>query len=149
MSSNSFADTVDVTLRPSMRAFTLLFGVHVVAIALVPFAMQPGPVMWALLVLFCMSWLGLRRHPVFGFGNKALVRLVWHVDGGWRVYDGSGRAYDAQLMGSSYIHSSLLVLNYRLGSGGRRARAVLGDDCDAELLRRLRARLMLLKDTHS
>jgi hypothetical protein len=59
------------------------------------------------------------------------------------VHDGSTAAPEAELLGSSLVHDRLLVLNFRLKSGGRRSRALLGDDADAELLRRLRARLAL------
>jgi hypothetical protein len=59
------------------------------------------------------------------------------------VHDGSTAAPEAELLGSCLVHDRLLVLNFRLKSGGRRSRALLGDDADAELLRRLRARLAL------
>ncbi|TXH06400.1 MAG: hypothetical protein E6R07_01025 [Nevskiaceae bacterium] len=152
MSSNSFAGTVDLTLRPSMRAFKGLFWLHVLPIALLPFAMEPGPAMWLLLVLFGASWLGLRRHPVFGFGPRALNRLLWHGDNAtepaagaaWVVYDAAG-AHEAELLGSSTVHPRILILNFRLKTGGRRSRVLLGDEADPELLRRLRARLLLLR----
>lgn len=153
MSSNSFVDTVDLTLRPSVRALQWLFWLHVVPIALLPFALQPGPILWVMLGLFALSWIGLRRHPLFGFGPKALTRLVLHVDnpgatdygGVWSVYGARGQQASATLLGSSYLHPRLLVLNFLLTTGERRSRAILGDEADPELLRRLRARLLLAR----
>jgi toxin CptA len=145
MSSNSFAATVDLTPRPSLRAFKLLFWLHVIPIALLPIAMQPGSMMWLLLALFAASWFSLRRHPVFGFGPKALTRLIWHAEGSWTLTDAGGN-FDAELLGSSFVHSALLVLNFQLMKGGRRTRVMLGDEIDADLMRRLRARLSVFKE---
>lgn len=144
MSSNNFASTIDLTPGPSMRAFKLLFWLHVIPIAILPFAMKEGPVMLGLLGLIALSWFGLRRHPVFGFGPKALVRLTWHAEGGWTVHDKLGE-YPAELQGNSYVHNALLVLNFRLKNGGRRTRVLVGDEIDAEQMRQLRARLSVFK----
>jgi toxin CptA len=141
MSSSSFASTVDLTLRPSMRALQALFWLHLGLIALLPFALQPGPVLWVLLALFGASWFGLRRHPALGFGPKGLVRLVWHAEGHWTLHDGAGRQFEASLKGHSYVHPALSVLNFQLKPGGSRSRVLMGDEAEAEPMRRLRARL--------
>ncbi|MGH8461214.1 MAG: protein YgfX [Stenotrophobium sp.] len=146
-SPNGFSATLDLAPKASMRAFSLIFGLHVAVLVLVPFAMQPGLMMAAVLGLIGLSWLGLRRHPVFGFGDKAIVRLVWHAEGGWTLHDAVGRHSEATLLGNSYVHARLLVLNFRLKSGRRRTRILLGDELDGELLRRLRARLLVEKPT--
>lgn len=140
MSSHSFASTIDLSPGPSMRAFKLLFWLHAVPIAILPFAMQQGPMMLGLLALFGLSWFSLRRHAVFGFGPKALIRLVWHAEGEWAVYDKAGE-HPAELQGNSYVHNALLVLNFRLKDGTRRTRVLMGDEIDAEQMRQLRARL--------
>jgi toxin CptA len=147
MSSNSFVSTVDLTPRPSMRAIKLLFWLHVILIALLLFAMQPEPMMWALLGLLALSWLGLRWHPVFGLGRKAITRMIWHAEGGWTLRDAAGGDSAAELLGSSFVHPVLLVLNFRLKQGGRRTRVLLGDELDPELMRRLRARLSVFRET--
>lgn len=144
MSLNNFASTIDLAPGPSMRAFKLLFWLHVVPIAILPFAMQQGPVMLGLLALIALSWFSLRRHPVFGFGPKALTRLTWHAEGGWTVHDKAGD-YPAELQGNSYVHNALLVLNFRLQNGSRRTRVLMGDEIDAEQMRQLRARLSVFK----
>lgn len=145
MSSNSSVPTaeapaLDVPLKHSVLALKLIFLLHVGPVVLLPLAMPPGTPMLVILGLFMLSWLALRRHPVFGFGPKALTRLTWHGDGHWTLHDERG-SYEAELLPSSTVHPKLLVLNFKIRDGARRTRAVLGDEADAELLRRLRARL--------
>jgi toxin CptA len=144
MSSNNFASTIDLAPGPSMRAFKLLFWLHAVPIAILPFAMKQGPAMLGLLALIALSWFSLRRHAVFGFGPKALTRLTWHAEGGWTLHDKAGE-YPAELQGNSFVHTALLVLNFRLKDGGRRTRVLMGDEIDAEQMRQLRARLSVFK----
>lgn len=145
MSSNNSASTaetpaLDLQLGHSVLALKLIFLLHVGPVVLLPFAMQQGTPMLVILAGFMLSWLALRRHPVFGFGAKALTRLTWHGDGHWTLHDSLG-SYEADLLPSSIIHPKLLVLNFKLKDGARRARAVLGDEAEAEPLRRLRVRL--------
>ena len=143
MSSPAFDATIELAPRPSVRALTLLFWLHVAILALLLVAVRPGPGMAALAAIVALSWVMTRRHPVFGFGPNALSRLTWHAGGQWSVHDTRGARWDAELLGSSLVHDRLLVLNFRLQDGARRTRALLGDEPDAELLRRLRARLRL------
>lgn len=141
MSSGSFAATIDLALAPSLRAFRWIFVVHVALVALLPLTMEPGMAMAALAAAFAVSWFWLRRHPAFGFGKKAIVRIIWHTEGGWNLQDAAGVRSDAELLGNSYVHPRLLVLNFRLRQGGKRTRVLTGDEADADGLRRLRARL--------
>lgn len=159
MSSSNSASIADpaLDLQPkySVLAFKLMFLLHVGPVLLLPFAMQQGPAMLAILGLFMLSWLMLRRHAVFGYGPKALTRLVWHPEAGipqqdsqssavghWTLHDSHG-SYEAELLPSTYVHPRLLVLNFKLKNGQRRTRALLGDELDVDSLRRLRARLLV------
>ncbi|MDP3856326.1 MAG: hypothetical protein Q8Q73_01045 [Stagnimonas sp.] len=137
----SFETTVDVRLQPSLRLLKWVSTLHILPLATLPFAMQPGPAMWALIAGFGGSWLWLRRHPALGFGNQALLRLTWNADGSWTVSDARGQPQAATLQDDSLRHARLLVLRFRLASGGTRTRLIAGDEADPELLRRLRARL--------
>ena len=143
MSSPPFDATIDLALRPSLRALTWLLWLHTGALVLALFALPQGPAMAGFAVAVALSWLWTRRHPAFGHGPRALQRLTWHAEGSWLVHDASGAKHEAELLGSSLVHDHLLVLNFALKAGGRRSRALLGDEADAELLRRLRARLAL------
>lgn len=143
MSSPPFDATIDLALRPSLRALTGLFWIHTAVLVLALAALPSGPGMAGMAVAVALSWLWTRRHPAFGHGPRALARLTWHADGSWRIHDTAGASFDAELLGSSLVHTHLLVLNFRLKSDGRRTRALLGDETDADSLRRLRARLAL------
>jgi toxin CptA len=136
----SFAATIDLAPRPSMRALQILFVLHALPLALVVIALPPGLPLIGVAFAIGASWLWLRRHPAFGFGPRALSRLTWHDGGGWTLHDAAG-AHAAQLLGDSLVRAPLLVLNFRLDRGGRRSRVLLGDELAPELLQRLRARL--------
>lgn len=146
---NEFGMSVDLPLRPSLRALKWLFALHAAALVLMLFAMQPGRPMLILAAAFAGSWVWLRRHPAFGFGPRALTRLTWHAESTWTLHDAGGARVEAELLGNSYVHPALLVLNFSLKSGGRRTRALFGDEADEELLRRLRARLSTAEPTES
>lgn len=137
----SFETTVDVSLRPSLKLLKWLSTLHVLPLALIPFAMQPGLPMALLIAALALSWFSLRRHAVFGFGRRALRRLVWQADGRWSVYEAADRPLSAELETGSLRHPRLLLLRFRLEGGGHRTRLIGGDEADPELLRRLRARL--------
>jgi toxin CptA len=145
MSSTPFDATLDLAPRPSVRALTLLFWLHAGVLMLLLVAVPAGVALAGASALVALSWFWLRRHPVFGFGPRALTRLTWHAAGGWTLHEAKGAQHDAELHGSSLVHDALLVLNFRLKAGGRRTRALLGDELDEEQLRRLRARLNLEK----
>jgi toxin CptA len=137
----SFETTVDVSLRPSLRLLKWLSTLHVLPLALIPFAMSPGLPMALLIGALALSWFTLRRHAAFGFGRRALRRLVWNADGRWTVYELADRPLTAELAAGGLRHPQLLLLRFRLDGGGHRTRLIGGDEADPELLRRLRARL--------
>lgn len=137
--------TIDLAPQRSLRALSFLFWLHVGILVLAMVALRTGPVLAALALAMAGSWFWTRRHPVFGYGRRALTRLTWHAAGGWTLHDASGAQFEAELLGSSLVHDALLVLNFRLKDGGRRSRALLGDEIDAESLRRLRARLRMAR----
>ena len=137
----SSATTVELRLVPSLKALKIISTLHIVPLAALPFAMEPGPVMWALIAAFGGSWFWLRRHPAFGFGKTALVRLTWHADDSWTLQEASGAQHTATLRSDSTRHPQGLILRYVLKGGGVRTRVIAGDEADGESLRRLRARL--------
>lgn len=141
MSSSPFDATIELAPHASLRALTILFWLHAAALGAMVYALRSGPVLAVLAGLVALSWVWTRRHPVFGFGPRALTRLTWHAAGGWTLHDSAGGTFEADLDRNSLVHERLLVLNFRVKAGGTRSRALLGDELDAETLRRLRARL--------
>lgn len=143
MSSDSFDATIDLAPRASLRALTLLLLLHGSVGMLLLLAQPPAALMWLGVAAVALSWLRLRRHAAFGFGPRSLTRLTWHAGGDWTLHDAAGKSYDAKLEGNSLVLPGLLVLNFHLADGARRSRALLGDELEPELLKRLRARLKL------
>lgn len=141
----SSAPIVELQLKPSLKLLKVVSTLHILPLAVLPFAMQPGPAMWLLIAAFAGSWFWLRRHPAFGYGPRALVRLTWHADDSWTLHESGGVQHSAQLKGDSSRHPQWLVLRYALKGGGTRTRLIAGDETDAESLRRLKARLSVWK----
>lgn len=143
MSSSNFDATIDLALRPSVKALQLLFFAHVIPLVLLPLAMAQGPGLLVAAGVMLASWIALRRHPVFGYGPRALSRLTWHADGRWTLHPAAGPPLEARLRGDSHVWPALIVLRFAPEGGGVRTRAILGDELPAPLLARLRARLSL------
>jgi toxin CptA len=144
MSSPGFSATIELRPRPSLRAVQWLLALHVLAIALVFLAEPPKWIGLGFAAALFASWQLTRRAPAAGYGPKALTRLIWHADSTtWTIETASGSSEDAELLGSSLVQPWLIVLRFRLKKSGRRSsRALLGDELDAELLQRLRRRLL-------
>ncbi|MDB5976744.1 MAG: hypothetical protein JWR07_3504 [Nevskia sp.] len=146
MSSSGFSTSLDLSPRPSVRAVAWLSALHMAAIVLVVLSAPPKWVGLGLSLLFMVSWFSLRRHPVFGYGPRALIHLIWHAEGGWTVESARGRD-DAELLDGSVVQSWIMVLNFRLKQGGKRTRVLVGDELNADQMRRLRARLLNTQTT--
>ena len=147
MSSSGFSTSLDLSPRPSVRAVMGLSALHMAAVALVVLSGPPKWVGLGLALLFLLSWFSLRRHAAFGYGPRALTRLICHAEGDWTVESARGGRQDAELLSGSTVQSWITVLNFRLKQGGRRTRVLLGDELDAGQLRRLRARLLNTSST--
>lgn len=80
---SGFDATLDLPLKPSLRALRAVFILHVICLVLLPLSMQPGWPMIVLVALFGVSWFALRHSAVLGFNSKAITRVIWHADGGW------------------------------------------------------------------
>ncbi len=143
MSSPAFNATLELRLVPSVRAVRCVFVLHAAAISLMFLAQPPKLVGLALALLLLVSWQRLRRSAIAGYGPKALTHLIWHADSAaWAIETSSGEREEAELLGSSVVWPLLIVLNFAPRNGKRVTRALLGDEADAEAMRRLRARLL-------
>ncbi len=139
--STAAVATLDLSLLPSVRLLKIASTLHIVPLALLPFAMQPGLPMGVLAAAFAASWFSLRRNSALGFGAKALTRITLAGEGA-TVHDQAGRQHAATLLGEqSILTSQLILLRFQLQNGGTRTRAIGGDELAPDLLRRLRVRL--------
>ena len=98
-----------------------------------PFLMVHLPIM--LLAASIGVWLFYVQHQFEG--------AFWARKEDWTLHEASGATLEAELLDSSLVHPALLVLNFRIRDDGVRSRALLGDELEPEMFRRLRARLAL------
>jgi hypothetical protein len=94
---------------------------------------------------------GIAR-SLIGFGyhqgsrrSRGFIARIELLDGRWRLETGDGAEYWGRLTGG-YAHPLLVILNFRLESGGRRSVTLLPDAADPDALRRLRVWLRTSQD---
>ena len=143
MSSNRFDVTLRIEPRPSRWLATLLLLTHGGAMAVIPPLALPVAVQLGLCAGIVVSLVRtLPTHALLRSG-RAVVQLVWDADGHWTVARADGTVWDAELLPFSYVHTHLVVLNFRMGSPWRRRSVILtSDSVDPPTFRRLRARLL-------
>lgn len=135
-----------------------------------PLRIRPGASRWlaafllathaGVLVLICLLPLGVLPRSallvavLLGFvhavGAQVVHRLpwslreaVWQADGTWLLTLVSGRELTGQILPTTYVSTTLVVLAFRCGRLRTCALVLLPDSLDADLLRRLRVRLRL------
>ncbi|MES0873589.1 protein YgfX [Sinimarinibacterium thermocellulolyticum] len=131
--------TIDLSLRPSMRALRAVFVLHLCCLGLLVWAQPPTLPLLVFAAAVAGSWLWVRRHPALGFGPRALVRLVAHADGGFSLYQADGTRRQGRLLDDAIVRGPWLVLRFAADDGARSVRLIGGDELSADNLRRLRA----------
>jgi hypothetical protein len=128
--------------RPSRWLGGFVTATHVAAAAAALALPLSGPLRGALLLAIgtSLGWLLWTR--VLARAPWSIREAVWDEQG-WRLTRADGRVREARLAPSTYVGVRLVILNLRIGRFGRRALVLTADAVDAELLRRLRARLRL------
>ena len=108
----------------------LLAGIAVV-ISTVPFWAKAGLLAGIVLALVRFGW-------QYGYRpGRGFISHIELLDGRWRIETGDGTSRHAWLTGG-YAHPGIVILNFRLETGGRRSLTLLPDAADAETLRWLR-----------
>jgi len=143
MSSNSFDATIDLQPAPSARALRGLLWLHMAALLLMLLIMPQGYSSMLAAALMGLSWWQLRRHPVFGYGPRALARLTWHADGHWSLWGASGWRREAQLRPDSRRFAGCLILRFEDADRRTFTRILVGGELPEAQMRRLWARLRL------
>ncbi|TPW18238.1 MAG: hypothetical protein FD130_345, partial [Halothiobacillaceae bacterium] len=76
-----------------------------------------------------------------------ITTLIWCSDGQWQLLRPEHEPLPATLLGDSYLHRHLIILNFVLDRPWRRRTVILWpDSLDAALLHRLRVQLRLLAE---
>ena len=139
VSSRKYATPLRLEVGASTRVRIAVVVIHAGVLWVIPHLTAVTFFSKLLLVLavagiFMLTW--SRRGEL----NGRKVSLLLGCDGQWHWCDGEDDI-PVHLQGSSYVNSSLVILNFRTLQGDRHFSIVLpGDNCDREDLRRLRVR---------
>ena len=139
MSSRKYAVPLRLEVGASTRFRIAVVVIHAGVLWVIPLLTTITFYLKLLLALlvagnFILTW---RRRCEL---NGQKVSLLLGCDGQWHWRDGDDNI-PVYLLGSSYVTSCLVILNFRTLHGSRRYSIVLpGDNCDREELRRLRVR---------
>ena len=134
---------VQLWIRPGLSRRLGLFALTIHTLALVVALFLP--LGWsyrlclALLILASLVY-SLRVH-VWRNVPSAIREAHWSAEGKWILTLGSGKRIKARLLPSSYVHSGLVLLNFRIGHWYSRSLVLLPDSVDPGLLRQVRVRL--------
>ncbi len=142
MSLSGYAPTLCLERRPSLTLAGMLLVLHGTAVGVVWVLELP---VWAQIALT----LGIGSSLLYALTEQALLRsrravkrLVWEKTGDWTL-ERDGAQLRAHLLGSSFVHPRLVILNFNL-SGQRTCSVVIPwDGVDSQTFRRLRVRLGL------
>ena len=128
--------SLHLELRPSRHLLVIGGAAHGLAAVAVVIASLP---LWAKAGFIVGTILSL-RHFVTRYGNRhgrGFIRRIELLDGRWRLETGDGTQHRARFDGG-YAHPQLVIVNFRLDNGQRRALTLLPDAADTDALRALR-----------
>ena len=129
------ATAIAFDYRPSRWLLAAIMVIAALALASIAFSGAPA---WAKIGL-CILAGGWAGFAATRFLRLAIARAAWQPGGHWRVTDGDGNEYVAELH-RAVARGAWIVLNLR--HGDKRVTLILGpDNCDADTRRRLRVRL--------
>ena len=140
--SHESAAPLRIEAGPSRRLAVFLVTAHAAALLvclLLPLALQ-----WRLLlaVAIAASLVDTLRTHAWRVSPRAVVAADVLPGRPWVLHRHNGTEVPARLLGSSFVHPRLLVLNFRSGRFMRCNLVLAEDAADADLLRQLRVRLM-------
>ena len=145
MSSSRFAEPLLIEIGRSRLLIGILLLGHVGAAGMGVFVPTPPVFRLILVVLLALSlYYSLARYA-FLSQPGAIVRLYLGAGNQWQACQRDGNRYEVRPLSSSFIHPLLVILNLKIaGNILPRSVILLPDAVSAVLLRRLRARLMLI-----
>ena len=138
---------LEIEPRPSRILLVGGIGAHLLSGGAVVVADLPWWVQAGFVAGIALSLLGFGYRHGSRRGRGFIARIEPR-DGRWRLKTGAGAEYWARLT-DGYAHPLLVVLNFRLESGGRRSVTLVPDAVDGEALRRLRVWLRTSRDTEA
>jgi len=147
MSSNTYAAPLALEIAPSVPFALVLACVHGGALGVL--ALLPVPdVFIAVLTIIVVAHAvyAIRRHALLR-AAKSVVRVLWDVQGEWKLTCRDGSTFYARLLPGSYRHPLLTVLNFKVSHWRRTSVVILPKRVDADGFRQLRVRMMLVSNS--
>ena len=141
-SSQRFAVPFRFGLRGSLILAGLLSIVYGAAIVVTANLALPI-VIKVIAVVMVLAWLihQLRRHVLFK-GRRAVSTMIWEGGDQWQLISPAGMSREARLLGNSFAHPWLVVLNFRVeGESRLRSVVMMIDSTDSTAFRRLLMRM--------
>ena len=143
MSSRSFEKVLHLNIRRSRTLTVLLLGLHLLAFASVMISIPvEQPLFWFLVALVCLSAAYYFQKYILLQHPKSVVSVTQTTQKDWSVQLFQGDRLDAQLLGNSFKHPLLVVLNFRTCLG-KVSVPLFPDALDNDLHRQCRCRLTL------
>lgn len=142
MSSTAYALPLRVPLKPSRRFSVVIWLAHGFAAVSVLAAALALAIKLSLLSLIAVS-LCYYCKRYGGAGSLWPQYLLLKDEGKLQLHYADGSGIQARLLGDTYVHPWLVVLNVRLASGKRLALPLLTDSVSPDQHRQLRVYLHL------
>lgn len=137
-----------LTLKPafSLQLLAFIVGLHAIAIIFV-LLLMPITLIYTLclITMVVVSGLYAYRLHIQKSLQHSVEQVMLSVDNQWKVtLANKNEAVTAILLPSSMVHRHLMILNFKLSSGKRRALIIPSDSINKDLARKLRARIKVM-----
>lgn len=143
MSSKKYAQPLHLEPRTSIQLSVALLLLHGLGLLVVMNLNMP---IWASMLVsaaILLNFYTTFSTHVLGRGKLAILSLVWEDEGEWKLMMSDAEQFIARLLPNSYVHTRLIVLNFRLENGGRRTSILLPDSLDKTTYRKLLVRMRM------
>ncbi|MCB1829677.1 MAG: hypothetical protein H6964_17710 [Chromatiaceae bacterium] len=133
-----------IEIGPSRSLGRFLSATHFIGLIAVVYFTPRFPVTLILILPLLWSWWrGWSVHVALS-SRSAVEKVEWGMDDGWILYQKQGAQSGAKLQQRNFVAPWMTLLSFSCSSGFfSRYVILLGDNCDADQLRRLRVRLRL------
>lgn len=144
MSSKKYAAPLSLDLGPSRSLSWLLFSLHGAGYI----ALWSLPLPWFIPLFGSIPMYFSLRNALGCHARRsaptALRSVGWSANGDWRLTRTDGSSATAELLGDSFVHPVLTVLNFRIvGTRRRESAVIMRDTLAPEPFRQLRVRIKL------
>ncbi|MGH8496047.1 MAG: protein YgfX [Gammaproteobacteria bacterium] len=146
MSSRGFSLPIRIDNAVSPRLAAIVCGLH--ALGVIAVMQLPLPLAMQLAMLLAIAVYGYDIVRTLGLrnGRRSIVHIELDPAGTWRLTDGGGNTFSAQLSRDSRVALPLVALSWRDDRGARHRAFLAADAVDQRALRRLRVRLRFAAD---